>query len=86
MNRRAFLARVFTVAAAASTFALGPIPDFRKPLRACPYCGYKGNSVLGGRSADIGRVHHDSIQCRRCLSIYIKDGPRRDESTGALIP
>src|ERR1019366_1742481 len=52
MNRRAFLARVFTVAAAASTLALGPIPDFRKPLRACPYCGYKGNSVLGGRSAN----------------------------------
>ena len=55
MNRRAFMARVFTVAAAASTFALGPIPDFRKPLRACPYCGYKGNSVLGGRSANNGR-------------------------------
>jgi hypothetical protein len=86
MNRRAFLARVFTVAAAASTLALGPIPDFRKPLRACPYCGYKGNSVLGGRSANNGRVHHDSIQCQRCPSIYIKDGPRRDESTGALIP
>jgi hypothetical protein len=86
MNRRAFLARVFTVAAATSTFALGPIPDFRKPLRACPYCGYKGNSVLGGRNAYNDRVHHDSIQCRRCPGIYIKDGPRRDESSGALIP
>ena len=65
MNRRAFMARVFTVTGRRpATFALGPIPDFRKPLRACPYCGYKGNSVLGGRSANNGRVHHDSIQCR----------------------
>jgi hypothetical protein len=74
---RRFLARVFTVAAATFTFALGLIPG---PLRACPYCGYKGNRVFGGRN-----VHHDSIKCRRCTSIYIKDGPRRDGS-GALIP
>ena len=75
---RRFLAWVFTVAAATSTFALGLIPG---PLRACPYCGYKGNRVVGGRYA-----HHESIKCRRCSSIYVKDGPRRDKPTGALIP
>jgi hypothetical protein len=77
MNRRAFLARVFTVAVA--TLALGSIPDFSKPLRACPYCGYEGNRVLGGLGLHNARVHPDSVQCRRCPGIYIKDGPRRDE-------
>ncbi len=82
MNRRAFLARAFIVAVATSAFTLGSIPDFRKPLRACPYCGYEGNRVRGGRSFYNDRVHHDSIQCRRCPGIYIKDEPRRDESSG----